>query len=180
MLFCSPRNKIASHRFLVIPGKALTSRPTVTHRKELNSLNWRRGSLAIQYSPSTNNLASRNTLPSMASPYMSPGWLHPFQLLGEHRCKQFACAPWAATALHQVLNHQFKPCSNSSSTDSFQLHTKVDRETCILHGLVQELCVAKWVLLCSSDCRGCSSLSHQRSAQQRVSFTVRHNYFYVK
>lgn len=43
-LFCSQRSKIASVRFLAMPGNAFTGRPAVIDRKESG-----KGSLAMQH-----------------------------------------------------------------------------------------------------------------------------------
>lgn len=50
--------------------------------------------LTVTHHPSSgNNPDPRGALP--AGPYKNPGWLHPFCSGGEHRCNQFAWAPWA-------------------------------------------------------------------------------------
>lgn len=42
----------------------------------------------MKHSYSESSPGPRDAPPSLAGPYMSPGWFH--------RCKQFACASWAS------------------------------------------------------------------------------------
>lgn len=81
--------------------------------KKLN--NRGKESSAIQLSYSESSVHPEDAFPSVAGPYRSLG-AYPFWSHGEHRSKQFACA-LCARPLQQVLNHQFKPLLNSSSTD---------------------------------------------------------------
>ena len=118
-LFCSQRSKIGSDRFLVTLSKAFTGRSRVIRRKKDGT------HPAGEEAPDCAALLSKQPRSKSCSPFSvwplyehrgAPLLVHPFWSPGEHRCKQFACAPWAATAPHQVCNHQFKPCPNSSPT----------------------------------------------------------------
>lgn len=71
----------------------------VTHRKELNSPNWWRGSLAVQHSSSASSPGPRAALPHgwlLYEPRAAPSWVHSFCSGVELRCKQCSCAPWAS------------------------------------------------------------------------------------
>jgi len=116
-LFCLWRSKIASDRFLAIPGKVFTGRPVVTHRKKSWTHPAGEGAIWTYSTPKeaaqAQKLLSLQWLP-LYEPRVSPPWVHLFWALGEHRCKQCACAPWAshtsspgAQSSVQVLTWQF-------------------------------------------------------------------------
>ena len=97
-LFSSQRNKLATDRFLAIPGKAFAGRPIVTQRFELTQLAKMLSSYAallLRKQP-----RSQKHSPSHGWPLYKHGedlpWVHPFWSPGEHRCKQFACASQAS------------------------------------------------------------------------------------
>lgn len=80
-------------------------------KEELNTSNWWKGlsgyaALLLRKQPTC-----KRCCPYSGWPYMSPGWLNsgssPSGQVG-HRCKQFACAPWAS--------HSFIRCSITSSS----------------------------------------------------------------
>lgn len=87
--------------------------------KEWNSLSWWRGSLVMQHFLET-SLGPRDALSTVGGPHVSPGWLHPESTpsghMGSTGVNNLPVLPGLPIALHQVLNHQFKPWPNSSPT----------------------------------------------------------------
>lgn len=89
----------------------------------------------------------------------NPFWSH-----GEHRYKQFACAPWAATPLHQVLNHQFKlwpqlcsPAKLNSTASCNNINSEYIHDTLLLFWFFlnplysswsKQLCIIATSLVC--------------------------------
>lgn len=80
----------------------------------------------MQHCFSGNSLDLRDTLRSMAGPYMNLGWLYPGSTcsdqVGSTGAKNMPVLPGPTTPLRQVLNHQFEPRPNSSLTAGLLLY----------------------------------------------------------
>ena len=59
------------------------------------------------------SLGPRDALSTVGGPHVSPGWLHPESTpsggMGSTGVNNLPVLPGLPIALHQVLNHQFKP-----------------------------------------------------------------------
>ena len=85
--------------------KAFAHRPTVIYKKKSSThLNHKGDHLAIQHSSTVMSPGPEGALLVVASPYMSPGWLHPeytpFSHVRSTGANNFPVLPRPTTPLH--------------------------------------------------------------------------------
>lgn len=118
-MFCSRTSKIASDRFVAIPGKVITDKPIVIQKEDLNS-----------HSPQRRPLATQHSFMGSSLQWLALIWAQGCStysgLTGSTGARTFPVIPGPATPFQQVFNHQFKPRPNSSPTlHSFIAWTEV-------------------------------------------------------